>query len=72
VTSFRFALVLEDGEPADPPAFNTIIPTWREGDEFVAGVELQRFRIIGISPVTDPDDPAIGMFAAFWVVEPVE
>jgi hypothetical protein len=43
----RSALVPEDGEPADPAAFNTIVPTWREGDEFVAGELLQRFRIVG-------------------------
>jgi len=27
-TGFRYALVLEDGEPADPAVFATTIPTW--------------------------------------------
>jgi hypothetical protein len=72
MSGFRFALVLEDDEPADRPAFNTIVPTWREGDEFLAGELLQRFRIAGISPVKDPGDPAAGAFDAFWLVEPVE
>jgi hypothetical protein len=69
VTNFRFALVHEDGEPANPPAFNTVIPTWREGDEFLAGENLQRFRIAGISPVTGARDPAAGVFDAFWLVD---
>jgi hypothetical protein len=39
---FRFFLVLEDGEPADPGMFVTAIPTWKPGDEFLAGSELRR------------------------------
>ena len=46
---FRFLLLLEDGDSADPAAFLTAIPTWREGDEFLAGVDLERFRILGSS-----------------------
>lgn len=37
---FRFLLMLEDGEPADPPAYLTAIPSWKPGDEFLAGSEL--------------------------------
>jgi hypothetical protein len=66
VAGFRFALVLENGEPADPGVFPTIIPTWNVGDTFLAGSELQRFRIVAIETEYDED-------AAFvWVVEPVE
>ena len=67
--SFNFALVLEDDKPADPPAFLTVIPTWREGDEFLAGRNLQRFRILGISPVDDHE--LRKTFQAFWLVEPI-
>jgi hypothetical protein len=56
--------------PADGPAFNTIIPTWREGDEFLAGELLQRFQILGVSPV-DEDDDVREAFDGFWLVEPV-
>jgi hypothetical protein len=64
-------LVLASGEPADPPAFNTILPTWREGDEFLAGENLQRFRIVAIAPVVDEADEAGEFFDAFWLVEAV-
>ena len=52
---YRFLLVLPDGEPADPALFPTVIPTWRVGDEFIAGVELTKFRILAIEPVTDAE-----------------
>jgi hypothetical protein len=67
VTGFRFALVLENGERADPAVFPTTIPTWRVGDEFLAGAELQRFRIVAIQPGAGED----GEFDAVWVVEPL-
>jgi hypothetical protein len=41
MAGFVFALVLESGEPADPPALNTRFSVWRKGDEFVAGAELR-------------------------------
>jgi hypothetical protein len=50
MNGYRFLLVLEDGEPADPPAFITVLPEWHPGDEFLAGAELQRFRIRAIDP----------------------
>jgi hypothetical protein len=58
VVGFRYALVLEDGEPADPAFFNTALDEWRAGDEFLAGAELARFRIAGIDPVLADDDGA--------------
>src|SRR5436190_22026736 len=64
---FRFALVLANGEPADPAVFATIIPRWQEGDTFLAGTDLQRFRIVAIAATLD----AAGTFSAVWVVEPV-
>jgi len=33
---FGFLLVHPDGEPADPPAYLTAIPSWKPGDEFLA------------------------------------
>jgi hypothetical protein len=45
--------------------FVTAIPDWREGDEFLAGSELQRFRIVAIVPEMGDDTP----IHAAWVVE---
>ena len=50
---FRYLIVLEDGEAADPPAVLTAIPTWKPGDEFLGGSDLQTFRIVAINT----DDP---------------
>ena len=70
MSGFRFVLELPDGDVADPAIFNTAIPTWREGDEFLAGCELQRFRILSIHADLAP--PASRLVEAVWVVEPVE
>jgi hypothetical protein len=69
VSGYRFVLELPDGDVADAAIFNTAIPTWRAGDEFLAGCELQRFRILSIHAELDP--PASEVVDAVWVVEPV-
>jgi hypothetical protein len=69
VLGFRFVLELRDGDVADPAMFITAIPTWHEGDEFLAGCELQRFRILSVHADLDP--PASELVEAVWVVEPV-
>jgi len=71
MADYRFALLLENGEPADPPALDTRFSVWREGDEFVAGAELQRFRILGISQATEECREATECFDAFWFVKPL-
>jgi hypothetical protein len=71
MADYRYALVLENGEPADPPALNTRFSVWREGDEFVAGAELQRFRILGISQRTDKHGEVAECFDACWSVKPL-
>ena len=53
---FRFILVHPDGEPADPGMFVTAIPSWRPGDTFLAGSELQRFRIVDVNTEDPPDE----------------
>jgi hypothetical protein len=37
---FRLALVLENGEPADPGVLATVIPTWAAGNTFLCGSDL--------------------------------
>ena len=34
---FTFKLELEDGTPADPPAFTAAVPNWKPGDEIPLG-----------------------------------
>jgi hypothetical protein len=34
---FAFKLEHEDGTPADPPLFQTSVPTWRPGDAIPLG-----------------------------------
>ncbi len=67
--AFRYLLALASGEPAEPAAFVTEVPGWKVGDTFLAGEELQRFRILAIDPSLI--DSAAGWDALF-VVEPVE
>lgn len=66
---FRFVLMLENGEPADPAAFLTAIPTWRVGDEFLAGSDLRKFRILHIEP--ELSEEASREFQAVWTVAAV-
>lgn len=35
--SFAFKLEHEDGTPAEPPSFQTSVPTWRPGDAIPLG-----------------------------------
>jgi hypothetical protein len=70
VTGYRFALILENGEPADPMVFPTIFPFWKPGDTFLAGTQLRCFRIVAIAPI-HPEE-AGGPWDCIWVVEPVE
>jgi hypothetical protein len=62
----RFSLPPLLGRLGRTGEFETVVPNWSKGDEFMTG-EGRRFRILGIVPV--PDD--LGVFNAFWKVEPV-
>jgi hypothetical protein len=61
---FRYALVLEQGHPADPAVFVSAVLDWDVGDEFIAS-SLQRFRILEILPGIDEH----AEFNAVWIVE---
>ena len=62
---FRYVLILDDGEPADPAVFVIAAPDWDEGDVFLPrGGE--RFRILAIEPTMDDELP----FHGTWTVEP--
>jgi hypothetical protein len=64
---FRYFLIQPDGEPADPGVFLTAIPSWKVGDEFLAGANLTKFRILDIQAERLPKE-AHGVFT----VEPLE
>jgi hypothetical protein len=64
---FRYLLVRPDGEPADPGMFLTAIPNWKVGDEFLAGSDLRKFRILDVNSEQVPDG-AHGVLT----VEPVD
>jgi hypothetical protein len=68
MSGFKFAPRPRGRHPADPAMFITAVPDWRAGDEFLAGAELQKFRILEILPEWDED----AAFQAVWVVEPIE
>ena len=67
--AFRFALVTPDHQPADPFFYNTALDGWREGDQFLAGDELRKFRIVSILPLEG--DALSREFQAIWTVERV-
>ena len=60
---FRFLLVQPNSEPADL----TAIPSWKPGDEFLAGSELVRYRLVEIENGEPPPE-----FNGVFVVEPVD
>ena len=44
MAGFLFRLELEDGTRADPPTFETAVPTWHAGDTIPLGQD----RILGV------------------------
>jgi hypothetical protein len=51
---FRFLLIHPDGEPADPAMCVTASPSWKVGNEFLAGPELVKFRTSTSTPNRHP------------------
>jgi hypothetical protein len=62
----RYVLEWPNGESADPMFFVTKLDGWQVDDTFLAGSELQRFRILAIDTKA-PGVPA-GHADAIWVV----
>ena len=63
-------LELPNGDNVDPMMLVTELDGWKVGDTFLAGTELERFRILAI------DDGAPGVLAghadAIWIVAPLD
>jgi hypothetical protein len=68
--AFRYVLELPNGDNTDPMMFVTEIAGRQIGDTFLAGPELQRFRILAI----DTEAPGVlaGHADAIWIVQPEE
>jgi hypothetical protein len=64
VSGFRFRLYSDEWDELGE--FETVVPNWSTGDEFMTG-DGRRFRIVGIVGV--PDD--VGIYNALWKVESV-
>jgi hypothetical protein len=65
---FKFLLVLEDGEPTDPPALVTAVPNWTVGEVFLTG-RGDHWRILAIDTNIDEELVEHG-FNAVFTVEP--
>lgn len=54
MAAFTYKLELEDDTPADPPSFQTSVPTWRPGDAIPLG-QGRTLRVVNTRPTADPD-----------------
>ena len=58
MAGFLFRLELEDGTRADPPTFETAVPTWHAGDTIPLGRD-RILRVIDARPGQEPDDDPV-------------
>ena len=63
MAGFTYRLELEDGTPADPPTFETAVPTWRVGDTIPLG-RGKELRVIEVRPRREDEDPVLVVQAA--------
>jgi hypothetical protein len=52
--AFTLKLEHEDGTPADPPTFHTVVPTWHAGDTIPLGAG-RALRVVEIRSSSEPD-----------------
>jgi hypothetical protein len=64
MAGFTFRLELEDGAPADPPTFHTVVPTWQPGDMIPLGAG-RALRVIAIRD-DDADQPPALVVEDSW------
>lgn len=56
--SFSVKLEYADRTPADPPSFETSVPTWRPGDATPLGRD-RTLRVVEIRPRREPDEDPV-------------
>jgi hypothetical protein len=52
---FNFRLELANGEPADPPTFQSSEPNWRVGDTIFLGLKRPKLRVVALHAGTAAD-----------------
>jgi hypothetical protein len=57
MAGFTYRLEHEDGTPADPPTFHTVVPTWRAGDTIPRG--RRTLRMVAIRDDDAGQPPAL-------------
>jgi hypothetical protein len=59
MAGFTYRLEYQDGIPADPPAFDTVVPNWKPGDKIPLG-RNRMLRVVDVRPANDDgDDPVL-------------
>jgi len=58
MAGFVYRLELEHGTPADPPTFETAVPTWRAGDTIPLGRD-NVLRVIEVGPRRESDEDPV-------------
>jgi len=68
--AYRYVLEFLDGSNLDPMMFVTELDGWQVGDTFLAGSDVQPFRILAL----DAEAPSAlaGHADAIWIVQPLE
>jgi hypothetical protein len=55
--AFTFKLETVDGEPADPPSFQTVAPQWKPGDTIPLGGRA--LRVVGVRATALDETPVL-------------
>ena len=58
MAAFTYKLEHEDGTPADPPSFQTSVPTWRPGDTIPLG-RGRTLRVVDTRDATGSDEDPV-------------
>jgi hypothetical protein len=58
MSGFTYRLEHEDGTPADPPTFHTVVPNWRPGDTIPLGAG-KALRVIAVRDDDTDRPPAL-------------
>jgi hypothetical protein len=56
--SFTYSLEHEDGSPAEPATFKTVVPNWSPGDTIPLSSD-RTLRVIDVRPGPEPDDDPV-------------
>jgi len=69
--TYRYFLVLPDGEVAGPGVLVTAVPNWEPGEVFSTG-DGARWRLLATETDEDEFEFVVHGIGAIWTVEPVD